>query len=224
MDVNNYNLIQLKNAGNYLNLKRLCKGGLVSVIWGFINIFFGLFAITYDPINVFIPILGVFMIIVGFWVIIVPSVKGLLIEGITFLLLRGWNIFITLYNIIVFGYVGIGFSLILGGFQIGWATDYFSKYNKYRKMDIYKPSKDLLKTVKRLMKSTRKANPKYQLDIISMKVFDSQNKGIWNGRLLGNIAFFVSKKKRTVFFADKNTVNIEKTGQKMLSKKLKVAF
>ena len=89
MDINKYDLTQLKNAGNYLNLKLFCTGGIITVIWGFINFFIGLFAIRYDPINVFIPILGVFMIIIGFWVIIMPSVKGLLLEGITFLLLGG---------------------------------------------------------------------------------------------------------------------------------------
>ena len=123
-----------------------------------------------------------------------------------------------------FGYVGIDFFLFIGVFQLGWAADYFSKYNKYKKMEIYKPSKDILKSIKFLMKSTIKANPKYQSDVINLKVFDSQNKGIWNARFLGNIVFFISKKRRTVFFADKNSVNIEKNGQKILSKKLKVTF
>lgn len=224
MEFNRNNLLKLKNAANYLNLRRFRKGGIGTLIWGIINIFIGLLGLIYDPINVVILIIAGFMIIVGIFVIISPNVTGLLLQGFTFLTVGLWNLFITFYDMFNYGIPPIGFSTMFGLMQLAWGGDYFYKYYTYKKKGIYKPSKDLLKAVKHIRTTIRKLNTKRELDAIKLKVFDKDNKGIWKGKLLADIAIFVSKKRKSIFFADINDVSIDVTGKKLLSNRYKIFF
>ncbi len=224
MEFNRNNLLKLKNAANYLNLRRFRKGGIGTLIWGIINIFIGLIGLIYDPINVVILFIAGFMIIVGITVIISPGITGLLLEGITFLTVGVWNLFITFYDMFNYGVPPIGFTTWFGLMQLAWSGDYFYKYYTYKKKGIYKPTKDVLKAVKHIRKTIRRLNPKKELNAIKLKVFEKEYSGIWKGKLLNDIAIFVSKKKKSIFFADINDVSIEIIGKKLLSDRYKIFF
>ncbi|MDD2365893.1 MAG: zinc-ribbon domain-containing protein [Desulfuromonadaceae bacterium] len=211
---------QLQSALNYrLVRKTLELGGLFHMFLGAIITLIGIMGIAGNSHNVAIPIvlsvLGVIYIVTGVWFFYSPSVKGMLVNGITFVLLGICLIpFIGLFFIPTL----IGVSLIVTGSRS------FERYKRLSKFHFKKPLEETINMIDEYVKAIAKVKAKEESDYIKFKTTTFASHQTWKGKLSKNEIFIADNSGHDVIFATKDEIEINKIRKSLIGKNIKVSF
>lgn len=203
------NIAELQRASDYrLMHKYLRPGAIGSIIFGVIAIALGLASIDNNPINIILVLIGILLFVEGLLVLIAPSPKKIIAAGLALLLVGGWNISITIYNVSAGG--SSFFWAILGFWQIIWAFQAFGRYRRFSHLSPVKPSEEYLKWIGEAVKSVKKAKVTESDDIINFRML--KNHSNWKGMLLKQGAIFVEVRERDILLAKIEDVNFMPLG------------
>lgn len=214
-------LNKFQRISNYRILRRTLRpAGIGSIVFGLIAIYMGFGGMETSSVNMILGVIGIFLLVEGIWVEIAPTPNGMFVEGIAFLLIGAWNIFVVFANMKA-GYGNISrFALILGIWQIMWGFRFFGGNTRLSEQPADKPSNQALKIVDDIVKELTKANPEGTSDVIKFRI---KNK-LWKGRLARNFGVFVEKGGRDVTFSRKDRVRIQLQDKAQMDKKAMASF
>jgi hypothetical protein len=204
------------------NLLRAFGGG--SLIFGVLNTGIGVMALDEHPLNFVLVLIGGFQILVGLLNVAAPTSAGIIADGLAFLVVGGWNLFITVVNIQE-GAPETGHFLIYGALQIGIGIYRFATFGQFSKELAHKPPAEDIKRLDVLVKDLQKANLKKSPDVITFKTSNFLGGWVeWRGRLAGASALLAHQRGHEALIAHKDDVTITKTGKVLIGKTLKAKF
>ncbi|MCK4272904.1 hypothetical protein KAX22_09645 [bacterium] len=204
------NIAELQKASDYrLMHKFLRPGAIGSIVFGVIAIALGFAWIDKNPINIILALIGIFLFVEGILVLIAPAPKKIIAAGLALLLVGGWNISITIYNISAGG--KSFFWAILGFWQIIWAFQAFGRYRRFSGLSPEKPSEEYLKWIGEVVKSVKKAKVTESDDIIEFRMLKDHSN--WKGKLLRQGAIFVEVRERDVLLAKTEDIQFVPQGK-----------
>jgi hypothetical protein len=193
----------LKNAAEYRTIREtLRRFGQINVVLGGINIALAIFHLGLDLISVLELIFGIFLIVQSAWAITRPSVKGILILSVTFLIVGVWNIIFTAQT----GFRGMGvFFGVLGVLQLIWAVQYYNRYKRYTTMSITEPTEQVATFVDSVWAAIEKMRPFPNNDVVEFICRAHR----WRGLLLETAGVFAEITEKSVVFASKPELKFE---------------
>ncbi len=199
---------------------------------GWAGIFFGglalLTALPFPALDFFTLLfisLAILLLADGILNLAMPTPGGVILDGMVFLTVGAWNIFITVLDMLAGAPVPPLQWAIVGTLQIGWAVYRFAQYPRFRRILAHEISKEDLMAMEAIVKEIKAAKPKESEDVIGFSTSNSVRKPEWRGRLSGPIAVFVDTLKgEDVLFARKDEVGFSRTGKVLFGKALKANF
>jgi hypothetical protein len=210
------NIDDLQQAAIYLTIRnRLRPFGIGGLIFGSLAIMAGSAPPEQAEPDRFIVLLGLALLAIGLWVISAPSYRSLLAVGAVVVCVGSLNIRDALAN------HSSSFWMILGAFQLFWATQCFAQYIHFSKMKPRKPSDDAIRYVQDLYKEVWNSRPAQGYCVIEFKA-KGQTGRAW---LMEDSIVMVLSKGQTITIAPKDEVEITPEGQlndKMAKVKMRI--
>jgi len=192
------NLNELRMACQYRILRRMLRaGGVGSIIFGLFALARGGSLIETSRLGEGSTLIGLFLVAEGIWILAVPRPSGLIMEGITFLVVGLWNLFISALG-------DSGGLLILSLLQLYWAVRYFRRYSGFSALAGCAPPKGSVQWLEDNIKGLLKRQPAQSPDTVE---FHCQ--GPWKARLFQNGAMFVTAGGRHVFVLGKGDIGLQ---------------
>ena len=220
------NFDELKKASKYLSVPRTVQRiGVGNVVLGFIVMLPGLLTIRESPVNAVLVLLGLLFFVEGIWMIIARNPAGIIITGITRVLLGVWIIGVTILNAVMGTANGSPLFIILGVVFIGWGAMSFRRHKRLSGVLSEKPSEKTLQQLRAIGRGILELTVEGKGYNIEFKTFSSW--GLpknWKGRLEGDTAIFVEKKRKEVFLAKKGEVLFLKSEKLSLRKGYNASF
>ncbi len=215
---------ELQIVANYrIVRKTLRSSGIGGIFFGAIAILMGFGGMGINPINVILGMIGMFLLVESIWIIIAPTPKGLFVDGIAFILVGSWNIFVMVINV-ANGTDILGFLAILAMFQIAWGGQKISRYKHFSKIPFIKPTAENLLQLDNIVKIINKAKAKKEPDLVEFHVKSFSSTQIWKGKLSQGYAIFVEKSGHDIMFVAKEDVGFVKQGKVLIGSTLKGTF
>ena len=221
----------LQHAADYeVCVRNLRRSGIGDIIWGLICCAIGGLLFNVNIFNIGLILLGLILIGVGWWITFRPSPIGLVVDGITLLLVAAWNIMVNVLS--VWG-MRRGQTPALGpvvaAAQIFWGIHRLQTYPKFATAVAMQPSAATLGWFRALAKATLKSKPK--LDQTALE-FNRRGWFVyerWKGRLLPEMAIFVMKAgsfggRLDALLASQESVTILSRRKKFLQSRFKVTL
>jgi hypothetical protein len=196
-------LSTLKNAAEFRTIwGTLRRFGQVNIVLGGIYIALAIFGLGFDIMSVLELLFGVFLLVQSAWSITRPSVTGILMLSIVFLLVGVYNVFFTVQS----GFRGIGlFFGFLGVLQLTWAFQYYNRYKRYSAMSLTEPSEQVAAFVASVWNAIEKLRPSPTNDVIEFIARARR----WRGLLLETAGVFAENAENSIVFASKPELNFE---------------
>jgi hypothetical protein len=214
----------LKHSSNYWFLiKTLRPNGIGGIIFGALAIVGGIASIPVNPVNILLVLVGAFLFVSGVFVVAVPKPSGLITEGVAFIIVGVWNIFVTILNIIAAD-TEAGFPGFFGIVQIALGIHCFVRYRHFASIPMMKPTNEIKKVIKDTYKSIKKESARKNENIIEFKANTFVKPLSWKASLEEDYAIFIETKGNDIIFAKKPEVQITQTGKVLIGKSAKVEF
>ena len=171
--------IELQEACDRRSVRNSLRGaGIGSIIWGVIAVAMGVSFAHENPVNIILVYLGVGLVVEGAIVAIFPRPGGLILDGVTLILVGTWNIGTTLF--------------VLGIMQWMWGIRSIRRYFRFSQVRMDK-STDLRISawVDKTIKEVRSLNPMKADNVITLTTACSGANQTWKALLRPDGAVFV---------------------------------
>ena len=208
------------------NLKKIKSGATGSLIFGVLAIYLGLQDIGHSNIIVkffagLLLLLGLFLSIEGLIALIKPSPGTYRLEGIGFMLVGAWNIFIGVLSLIG-GRPDQIIFVILGIYQIVLGVKTFKEAKEFEKAMAEIPDDSIIKAVDEMGKELLKAKPKDDERYIEFNASSFTKPLQWKGKITDDRLILLSTPDEIIRFLTRNDIDIEKTGKVLIGSTLKI--
>ena len=185
---------------------RQCQGsvkrGVAEILFGLFGILLGASSVSENPYNIFLILLGCFMVVTGILFLITPRFCVSCADGVSFLCIGIWNLYVTVQNMPT----GDSYSLfwgLLGLQQTVWGLRITSRYDALQvSIPLVKRFPLIEEEVKQALTGMFGYNEPLLEDMIAFHVGNR----IWKGRLSSEYAVFVSGNR--VFFLARDEVKL----------------
>jgi len=215
-----YTLEDRKKAAEYCLMIRLLRpAGFWGILFGVLALFIGYAGTHVNPINWGLVIIGCAMIAQGIIIYISPSPAMLLAEGIEFIILACWNIFIILSNGLS-GAASTGPSPVIVIIQVVCGGSYIKKYYRLRGLRDNEPSPQDIQDTQQIIKDTFKGNVKRNSDAVSFQT----SMHVWKGKIMPDAIMLVDTKGRDLILAGKDEFHFESQGKVLVGKSMKASI
>lgn len=212
----NIDLITLQAAADYLSynlaLKRMRRGAVGSIIFGIIALVMGLVGMQLNFLNGILVLIGLVLLVEGIWVVSVPKRFGILLEGITLILVALWNMVIlgswSVGNIGNFNW-GLKGLLILAILQLVWGIESIKRYIVFLRFTPKIPTPKNATLINEMTNFVIAANPRQDKDILDFTQRCIPIDREWKGRLMNGVGLFVLGDGEDVLVARKDNVKFE---------------
>jgi len=214
-------LERLKLAAMYLSLQRgLRRSGWGSIGWGAFTLGLGLLSRSHTIFDAIWFAIGLFLLLEGAWILRAAEAdpRVLQLEAVALLLLGLWNT-VGLYFEIQSGIKPLfgGRVIIVGIIQLFSAVTTFRSYPTYKK--IYEHlDRACLHELELKIGDAWDQKTDAGSDVVEFKVDDKKGRA----RFLAEIVIVLTEKGKGITVSERSEVTIENSGNKMLSKSLKV--
>jgi hypothetical protein len=203
---------RLQQVADYRMARKTLRGGAIgSVIFGSISLGLGFLA-GFDLIAVGV---GAALLGTGLWNLLKPQPAGIVIDGITLLLVGALNISTAFQG------AGAGMWVKLGIFQLIWGVQGIRRYQQFRGALSFVPQDTEVRQLDEVAGSLQKAKVKDSEDVIEF-VTAGMHARRWRGRLTESVALLMVQGTSEIYIAGKNEFEVELNGKVMLSKDHKV--
>jgi len=201
-------------ADHRMARKTLRNGAIGSIVFGALGVIFGLVQ-PVDPISVAV---GAVLLTTGLWNLARPQPAGIVIAGATLILVGAYNIFGAL------GGFGAGLWVKMGIFQLFWGVQGIMRYRQFRAALAFSPQETEVQQLDELVRSIEKAQIKESNDTIEFTTTGFTYAKRWRGRLTDTGALLVVLRSHQVYVVGKQVLDLEPSGNAMLSKNFKATF
>jgi hypothetical protein len=214
---------ELQRVANYRHVQKALKAsGTGSIVFGVIAMVVGYTAMQHNPINVILFGIGVLLAAEGLWLVIAPAPIGIIVDGVSLMLVGTWNIWVTVMNMAA-GRPSATWGVI-GVFQIIWGIQAFGRYSRFSKMPREQPAPVTLKRIDQIVRDITRAKMAQDPEVIDFQVKPFAGAQAWKGRLRSNHAVFVGPGGKDIIFARTKEVLFNREGKVLLGKTLKAKF
>jgi hypothetical protein len=207
---------KLQKVADYRTVRKsLKKSGMWSILFGAIAVVWGL----WPPVDFILTALGTVLISTGIWNIVAPRPTGIILDGITLLLVGAYNLLGSILAMIN----GEGASprwAVLGLFQLVWGVQRIASFKRFAHAFAEKPPDSELEQIEQTVDAIRKTKTKESADTVQIRV-NGVHTTIWMARFSGNEAVFVESGGGDVLVGSKDTVTIENRGKVMIGNAVK---
>lgn len=218
IDLDRVDLELLQNVADHVVIKKHMRGsGIGSIIWGIINCAVGFGNARENSLNLILGLIGLFLVFEGIYLLISLNPKGLIADGLAFMGVGLWNIFITIQNMENQG-GGVPFWAILGVMQIGWGIQSFKRYNRFSHIGQMGIAPELEGEIKELINAVKKGNPKKLPDMIQF----AAKKRVWKGRLSPSCAIMLTTVGDDIQILNRKQFTMERTGKALVGSTVKM--
>jgi hypothetical protein len=208
---------RLQKTADYRNVRKsLRTSGIWSIVFGAIALVAGFLT----PPDYILATLGLVLVATGVWNITAPRPTGLVIDGVTLLLIGAYNVFDTAVSLANGGNAAPRW-LILGVMQLVWGVMRIRSFGRFAEAFLEKPSDVELQQLEELVSAIRRSKPKESQDIIHLTV-ETTRRDVWKAKLSGDDAIFVQIAGHDVLCGTRQTAEIENRGKVMIGKALKI--
>ena len=190
----------LQETVDYQTVRKSRTMGVASIIFGLLNSATGLMSLADNPLNMIPLLLGILLLVEGIWLCLKPSAAGFLVDGVLFILLGVWNIYVTFYNYqqyyaTFYSYSYFYYSrpsppspfwIMLGFYQLVWAYQRMLRYRRFSKTSNEKPNEQISIRAKELLETLRKADAVSSPELIDF----NESEGVWKGIISGDACIF----------------------------------
>jgi hypothetical protein len=196
-------LSTLKNAAEFRTIRNVLRRfGQINIVLAGIYIALAIFGLRFDVITILELIFGVFLLVTSAWGMARPSVRGILMLSIVFVVIGAWNIFFTVRT----GFRGAGiFFGVVGVLQLIWAVQYYNRYNRYTAMSLTEPTEQVMTFVDSVWSALEKTRPSPTNDVIEFVARARR----WRGLLLESAGVFTENAENAIVFISKPELNFE---------------
>jgi hypothetical protein len=207
---------ELQNASEYWLMRRTLRPtGIGSIVFGVIALFMGASSMGENSVNAVLALIGVFLLVEGIWILVAPSPGGMVADGIALILVGCWNVFVW-----VLSSGRSEFFIILGIWQIVWGVERFSRYRRFSRVPLEKPSEQVMKWLDENVKALASARSLPESDILEFRATAR-----WRAKLFEDAALFVFGSGQDVLLARKDHITFSCNGEPILNgKSLKATF
>jgi hypothetical protein len=150
-----------KTADYHVVRKKLRQSAIGSLIFGGLAVAIGVMLLNESILNLLLVVIGILLLAVGVINLFRPTPEGIIIDGISLMIVALWNIVFVALPGLIFGggpeHIKWGF---IGLLQIGWSIRRFMDYPRYRQALREKPSAEELEGMEKLVKSINKSSDK----------------------------------------------------------------
>ena len=234
-----FSVEELNKAVEYRKIKKtIVPLAYVNILFGVINSVMGVIWMADSFLNIILVAIGVTLFTCGIWMLKKPTPGKMIVNGVTFILLAVWNLFVGILNSMAGETSPRTFIYAL--VQIGLVYYSFKTYYEFKKIYAARPPAEITdyleSTVDRICKAELKTEPRICLmktnSVMKLNtdVTASMAKGagsqyqIWKMELLPNSATLVNSHKdgHEVLFPTKNEMDIEDKGKVMIGSSRKI--
>jgi len=200
-------------ADHRMARKTLRTGAIGSVIVGSLSLILG-FMPPMDPIACAV---GAVLLGTGLWNITRPQPAGIVIDGLTLILVGAYNI------LGAFGGGGAGLWVKLGAFQLYWGVQGIMRYTRFRGAFAFAPQDAEVRQLDEMVRSIEKAKVKESTDTIEFTTTGLHAR-LWRGRLTDTGALLVTIGSHEALVVGKHEFDVEPGGKVVLGNNLKATF
>jgi hypothetical protein len=156
---------ELKRVANYRQIcKTLRASGTGSIVFGVIAIAVGVATIRINPNNTILLVIGILLTVEGLWLVISPTPIGIIIDGVSLMLVGSWNVFISIMNMAI--RAGTGAWPVVGIFQFIWGLQSFGRYSRFSQMPREIPGASTIKRIDQIAKDILRTKPAQEPQVI----------------------------------------------------------
>lgn len=226
MELADEELQRIEDLSKYRTAVKSVRGtAWGGVIFGGLMALGGYSGLGDHPLNAVVLLMGLALLITAVWLLTVPSLKGVMGNGVLLALVGLWNIAITMFELLE---GGIDSSqpmwIIFGLFQIRWARNSFKIYKNLSGKFPEPPPEAELKSIDELLTGLRRSKIWKAKDVVEFtKVSFLAGKVKWRGLLLDDFALFLGKGDE-VLCARKDRVTIVPERKLAMQKTLKAVL
>jgi hypothetical protein len=214
---------ELQRVANYRHVHKALKAsGAGSIVFGVIAMVVGFTAMRHNPINVILRGIGVLLAVEGLWLVIAPAPIGIIVDGVSLMLVGAWNIWVTVMNMAAGQHTATWG--VIGVFQIIWGIQAFGRYSRFSKMPREQPAPETLKRIDQIVGDITRTKIAQDPQAIEFKVKMFTATQPWKGRLRHNHAVFVGPGGKDIIFARANDVVFNREGKVLIGKTIKAKF
>lgn len=200
---NDWNRLQ-QVADHRMARKTLRTGAIGSIIMGALALGIG----AMPPLSLVTVGIGVALLGTGLWNLLRPQPAGIVIDGLTLILVGASNILGS------FGDGGSSLWVKLGIFQLYWGGVGIMRFKEFRNALGFQPQDTELKALDDMIQSVEKAKVKEANDVIEFTTTGLHAK-LWRGRLDDQGALLIQMGQNQAVMALRHEFNIE-PGKKVM--------
>jgi hypothetical protein len=211
--------LRLQQVADYRTVRMtLLASATASVVFGALTV---LFAVM-PPLEPISALLGLMLLGTGVWNLARPRPTGIVIDGVSVVLLGLYNI-VSAALVLREGGSGSASSLWLklGVFQLIWGAQSFWRYAKFRHAFQSPPTDSEMLQLDGMVTAMWKAKVKESTDLIEFKV-SGFHTALWKGRLTDSLAVLAADGGREVKVAARDEIAMSEHGKVLIGKSLKV--
>jgi hypothetical protein len=208
-----------KTADYHVACKKLKQSARGSLIFGVLAVMSGILNWEESILSILLAVIGLVLVVLGLTNIFKPTPEGIIIDGISLLIVALWNtVFVALQGIVFRGGEDLVWGII-GLFQILWSIRRFMEYPRYRQALQDKPSAEELEGMESLVNNINKSSDKGP----GYLLFNHRS-GVLKGLLSAEAVVFVDVAKHEVMVAHRNEVSLDLKGKVLIGSKLKATL
>ena len=205
-----------------LMTKMLKKSGGWSIAFGALAVFLGYQGLQFSIANAILMGIGGLMVVEGLSNVIRPTPAGVLTDGISFLVVAGWNVYVGVLELMAgmpeatrtFIFVIVGISIAVRRFNI---------YPRFKRAYAAKPTAEHIAALDRFVNEITKATSDEE-GIVEFQTKGFTNQQNWKGTLRGDVAVLLDRMTQDLLFLHTDELEITSQGKKMLGKTLNASF
>ena len=207
---------KLQKVADYRTVRKsLKRSGVWSVLFGALAIAGGMGT----PVDWVLMVLGVVLLGTGVWNIAAPRPTGIILDGVTLLLVGAYNLLGTLLAAMDGTHVSAHWGLT-GMLQLYWGGQRIQSFRRFANAFLERPSDAEMQQIEETVGTIRKARAKESTDIIEFTV-DGIHRHVWKARLSGEDAVFVEATGSDILVGTRETVEITTRGKVLVGSALK---
>jgi hypothetical protein len=189
---------EMQRVFNYKALRKsLVIPGIIGIVLGTVFLCLGIE-------NVIMLLIGIFMIAMGIWLLVAPSRAGIIVAGISNILLA---IIVILFALIQGQ--GKGYMVVVAIFQMMGGIQGLTRYSHLSKQPVRKPTSLAMRQADTLMAMVRRAKIKEDAFVIQFYAYGIHRQIYWKGKLYETAGVFLEDNGETVIIAPKQKVSIK---------------
>jgi len=208
---------KLQKVADYRTVRKTLKrSGGWSILFGAL----ALAAAMGTPVDWVLTVLGVVLLGTGVWNIVAPRPTGIILDGVTLLLVGAYNLFGTMLAAMDGVHVS-GHWAVTGLLQLVWGLQRIQSFRRFANAFLERPSDTEMQQIEETVSTIRKAKAKESTDIIEFTVGDGMHRHVWKARLSGEEAVFVEATGSDLLVGTRETVEITTHGKVLVGSALK---